>query len=165
MEKKHGYYLLGNRKLKDGGEDFRYSDTVRLSGSDKVLNLKNFKKDATLNLFKSTNQERIHPSFHSLSLSSFPYHIKDYLYSSIVDAQENYYCQAKVNAVKDDMRAKVTTVEQILPLEALHVERGWDTKIPQSSGPPIKVGDEVVHKKLGDIMERFATTASSLEAE
>ncbi|GJU47556.1 hypothetical protein Tco_1204822 [Tanacetum coccineum] len=30
---------------------------------------------------------------------------------------------------------------------------------------PCKVGDEVVHKKLGDRMERAATTASSLEAE
>ncbi|GKC49198.1 hypothetical protein Tco_1071943 [Tanacetum coccineum] len=37
---------------------FRYSDTVRLSRSDEVLKLKNFKKDATLKLFKSTNQER-----------------------------------------------------------------------------------------------------------
>ncbi|GJV62630.1 uncharacterized mitochondrial protein-like protein [Tanacetum coccineum] len=46
-----------------------------------------------------------------------------------------------------------------------HVKRGQDTKIPQSSGPPIKVGDEVVHKELGDRMERAATTASSLEAE
>ncbi|GJW39460.1 hypothetical protein Tco_0065305 [Tanacetum coccineum] len=46
-----------------------------------------------------------------------------------------------------------------------HVKRGWDTKIPQSSGPLIKVGDEAVHKELGDRMERAATTASSLEAE
>ncbi|GKB21914.1 hypothetical protein Tco_0855837 [Tanacetum coccineum] len=46
------------RILKDGGGDFRYSDTVRLSRSDKVLKLKNFKKDATLKLSKSTNQER-----------------------------------------------------------------------------------------------------------
>ncbi|GJU48017.1 putative ribonuclease H-like domain-containing protein [Tanacetum coccineum] len=46
-----------------------------------------------------------------------------------------------------------------------HVKRGRDTKIPQSSGPPIKVGDEAVHKELGDVMERAATTASSLEAE
>ncbi|GKC00679.1 hypothetical protein Tco_0986815 [Tanacetum coccineum] len=36
--------LLDHRKLKDGGEE--------------VLKLKNFKKDATLKLFKSTNQER-----------------------------------------------------------------------------------------------------------
>ncbi|GJT17668.1 ribonuclease H-like domain-containing protein [Tanacetum coccineum] len=48
---------------------------------------------------------------------------------------------------------------------ATHVKRGWDTKIPQSSGPPEKVGDEVVHKEFGDIMEKAATTASSLEAE
>ncbi|GKF27192.1 hypothetical protein Tco_0083086, partial [Tanacetum coccineum] len=50
-----------------------------------------------------------------------------------------------------------------LPLK--HVKRGQDTKIPQSSGPPVKVGDEAVHKELGDRMERAATTASSLEAE
>ncbi|GJS35227.1 hypothetical protein Tco_0533609 [Tanacetum coccineum] len=40
-------------------------------------------------------------------------------------------------------------------------KRGRDTKIPQSGGPPIKVGDEAVHKELGDRMERAATTASS----
>ncbi|GJR79651.1 hypothetical protein Tco_0150436 [Tanacetum coccineum] len=37
--------------LKDGGEEC-------LSRSDEVLKLKNFKKDATLKLFESTNQER-----------------------------------------------------------------------------------------------------------
>ncbi|GJS65983.1 hypothetical protein Tco_0680547 [Tanacetum coccineum] len=36
-----------------------------------------------------------------------------------------------------------------------------DTKIPQSGGPRIKVGDEAIHKELGDRMERAATTASS----
>ncbi|GJW58975.1 putative ribonuclease H-like domain-containing protein, partial [Tanacetum coccineum] len=46
-----------------------------------------------------------------------------------------------------------------------NVKRGRDTKIPQSSGPPVKVGDEAVHKELGDRMERDATTASILEAE
>ncbi|GJT02736.1 putative ribonuclease H-like domain-containing protein [Tanacetum coccineum] len=46
-----------------------------------------------------------------------------------------------------------------------HVKRGRDTKIPQSSGPPVKVGDEAVHKELGDRMERAAITASNLEAE
>ncbi|GJR68141.1 putative ribonuclease H-like domain-containing protein [Tanacetum coccineum] len=40
-------------------------------------------------------------------------------------------------------------------------KRGRDTKIPQSGGPPEKVGDEAVHKELGDRMERAATTASS----
>ncbi|GJR43162.1 putative ribonuclease H-like domain-containing protein [Tanacetum coccineum] len=46
-----------------------------------------------------------------------------------------------------------------------HVKRGQDIKIPQSSGPPIKVGDEAVHKELGDRTKRAATTASSLEVE
>ncbi|GJT98089.1 hypothetical protein Tco_1093607 [Tanacetum coccineum] len=46
-----------------------------------------------------------------------------------------------------------------------HVKRGQDTKIPQSSGPPVKVGDEVVHKELGDRIEGATTIASSLEAK
>ncbi|GJR33147.1 hypothetical protein Tco_1109379 [Tanacetum coccineum] len=44
-------------------------------------------------------------------------------------------------------------------------KKGQDTKIPQSGSPPEKVGDEAVHKELGDKMERAATTASSLEAK
>ncbi|GJT65816.1 zf-CCHC domain-containing protein [Tanacetum coccineum] len=57
--------LPDHRILKDGGEvkefqrSFCHSDTERLSRSDEVLKLKNFKKDATLKLFKSTNQERL----------------------------------------------------------------------------------------------------------
>ncbi|GJZ81908.1 putative ribonuclease H-like domain-containing protein [Tanacetum coccineum] len=58
---------------------------------------------------------------------------------------------------------------QFLSLEALfegrHIKKGRDTKIPQSSGPPDKVGDEAIHKELGDRIERVATTTSSLEAE
>ncbi|GJX90716.1 hypothetical protein Tco_0344042 [Tanacetum coccineum] len=58
--------LPDHRILKDGGEvvkskefqrSFCHSDTERLSRSDEVLKLKNFKKDATLKLSKSTNQE------------------------------------------------------------------------------------------------------------
>ncbi|GKA62434.1 hypothetical protein Tco_0761953 [Tanacetum coccineum] len=55
--------LSDHRLFKDGGgvkefqRSFRHSDTERLSRSDEVLKLKNFKKDATLKLFKSTNQE------------------------------------------------------------------------------------------------------------
>ncbi|GJV05320.1 hypothetical protein Tco_1338889 [Tanacetum coccineum] len=45
------------------------------------------------------------------------------------------------------------------------LQRGRDTKIPQSSGPLEMVGDEAVYKELGDRMERVATNASSLEAE
>ncbi|GKE28226.1 hypothetical protein Tco_1443610 [Tanacetum coccineum] len=35
----------------------------------------------------------------------------------------------------------------------------------KSGGPPKKVGDEAVHKELGDRVERAATTAISLDAE
>ncbi|GJZ37614.1 hypothetical protein Tco_0583805 [Tanacetum coccineum] len=38
-------------------QDFRYSDTARLSRSVEVLKLKNFKKDETLKLSKLSNQE------------------------------------------------------------------------------------------------------------
>ncbi|GJV52826.1 zinc finger BED domain-containing protein RICESLEEPER 2-like protein, partial [Tanacetum coccineum] len=65
-------------------------------------------------------------------------------------------------------KSQGTTVEQnSYPLYAClgHLKRGWDTKIPHSSGPSVKVGDEDVHKELGDRIERAATTASSLEAE
>ncbi|GJS81190.1 hypothetical protein Tco_0747731 [Tanacetum coccineum] len=44
---------LKDRRLgtnKDGNGDFRYSDTVRPSRSDEVLKLKNFEKDASLQL-------------------------------------------------------------------------------------------------------------------
>ncbi|GJX27432.1 putative ribonuclease H-like domain-containing protein [Tanacetum coccineum] len=44
-------------------------------------------------------------------------------------------------------------------------KRGRDTKVPQSGGPLLKVGDEAVHKELGDRIERAATTASSKDAE
>ncbi|GKC55462.1 ribonuclease H-like domain, reverse transcriptase, RNA-dependent DNA polymerase [Tanacetum coccineum] len=44
-------------------------------------------------------------------------------------------------------------------------KRGRNTKIPHSGGPLGKVGDEAVHKELGDRVERAATTAASLDAE
>ncbi|GJU41231.1 hypothetical protein Tco_1194188 [Tanacetum coccineum] len=44
-------------EVKEVQRSFRHSDTERLSRSDEVLKLKNFKKDATLKLSKSSNQE------------------------------------------------------------------------------------------------------------
>ncbi|GKB64685.1 putative ribonuclease H-like domain-containing protein [Tanacetum coccineum] len=64
-----------------------------------------------------------------------------------------------------DLLTKAFDVSRFNFLVASIGKRGWDTKIPQSGGPPIKVGDEVVHKELGDRMERAATIASSLEVE
>ncbi|GJY12318.1 retrovirus-related pol polyprotein from transposon TNT 1-94 [Tanacetum coccineum] len=71
QEKEQNWQLLERKKVneelrkvradphrfEDGGEDFCYSDTERLSQSDEVLKLKNFKKDETLKLSKSTNQD------------------------------------------------------------------------------------------------------------
>ncbi|GJW04970.1 putative ribonuclease H-like domain-containing protein [Tanacetum coccineum] len=64
-----------------------------------------------------------------------------------------------------DLLTKAFDVSRFKFLVASIGKRGRDTKIPQSGGPPIKVGDEAVHKELGDRMERAATTASCLEAE
>ncbi|GKA97157.1 hypothetical protein Tco_0825051 [Tanacetum coccineum] len=61
----HSSILTDSKILKDGGQvkefqrSFSHSDTERLSRSDEVLKLKNFKKDATLKLFKSTNHKRV----------------------------------------------------------------------------------------------------------
>ncbi|GJU28206.1 hypothetical protein Tco_1166827, partial [Tanacetum coccineum] len=40
-----------------------------------------------------------------------------------------------------------------------------DTQVSQPSGPTESVAHEAIHKELGDILVRAATTASSLEAE
>ncbi|GKD41078.1 hypothetical protein Tco_1261285, partial [Tanacetum coccineum] len=44
-------------------------------------------------------------------------------------------------------------------------KRGRDTEIPQSSGPPKKVGDEAVYTGEDDRVVRAATLATSLEVE
>ncbi|GJV58220.1 hypothetical protein Tco_1459225 [Tanacetum coccineum] len=49
--------LSDHRLFKDGGGDFRYSNTECLSQSDEVFKLMNLKKDVALKLSKSTNQE------------------------------------------------------------------------------------------------------------
>ncbi|GJV74243.1 hypothetical protein Tco_1494238 [Tanacetum coccineum] len=88
---------------------------------------------------------------------------------------EEVVSTAEVNAAATITIEEITLAQALAELrsakpkvvvqEPVHVKRGRDTKIPQSSGPLVKVGDETVHKELGDRMERAATTASSLEAE
>nr|GEW09635.1 hypothetical protein [Tanacetum cinerariifolium] len=46
-----------------------------------------------------------------------------------------------------------------------HQWKGQDTKIPQSSSPPKKIGDEAVYTREDDRVVRAATTTASLEAE
>ncbi|GKE08001.1 hypothetical protein Tco_1411552 [Tanacetum coccineum] len=65
--------------------------------------------------------------------------------------------EGQVSAVAPSHPQKTQTPRQ--------AKRGRDTEIPQSGGPPEKVGDEAVHKELGDRVERATTTAASLDAE
>ncbi|GJY19131.1 putative ribonuclease H-like domain-containing protein [Tanacetum coccineum] len=65
--------------------------------------------------------------------------------------------EGQVSAVAPSHPQKTQTPRQ--------AKRGQDTEIPQSGGPPEKVGDEAVHKELGDRVERVATTTAGLDAE
>ncbi|GKC24937.1 zf-CCHC domain-containing protein, partial [Tanacetum coccineum] len=77
------------------------------------------------------------------------------------------YEKRLIQVIKSRMDGRTCNIKQkyVMNHTPRKIKRGRDTKIPQSSGPPEKVGDEAVHKELGDRMERAATTASSLEAE
>ncbi|GJT68993.1 hypothetical protein Tco_1028279 [Tanacetum coccineum] len=59
--------------------------------------------------------------------------------------------------------------KKLIEVIKIHTDQNVDDLLTKafdvSSGPPEKVGDEAVHKELGDKIERAATTASSLEAE
>ncbi|GJR01584.1 putative ribonuclease H-like domain-containing protein [Tanacetum coccineum] len=72
----------------------------------------------------------------------------------------NYYGQSRIDERTSNIKHKCVMYQT-----PRKIKRGRDTKIPQSSGPLKKVGDEAIHKEMGDRMERAATTASSLEAE
>ncbi|GJT22477.1 putative reverse transcriptase, RNA-dependent DNA polymerase [Tanacetum coccineum] len=95
--------------------------------------------------------------------------------NTIRDKFGNKTGSCKVNATRQDkhieymsrMDGRTCNIKQkcVKSQTPRQAKRGRDTKIPQSGGPPEKVGDEAVHKELGDRMERAATTASSLEAE
>ncbi|GJS62265.1 uncharacterized mitochondrial protein-like protein [Tanacetum coccineum] len=97
----------------------------------------------------------------------------NFMHSMInIDNNRDCYDKKLIQVVKihtdhnfADLLTKALDVGRLGILSIWQIKRGRDTKIPQSSGPPEKVGDEAVHKELGDRMERAATTASSLEAE
>ncbi|GKB32488.1 hypothetical protein Tco_0871889, partial [Tanacetum coccineum] len=61
------------------------------------------------------------------------------------------------------MGTKVATVFQFLSIKALF--EGRTPRYLSLVVPLTKVGDEAIYKELGNIMERAATAASSLEAE
>ncbi|GJY69290.1 hypothetical protein Tco_0472272 [Tanacetum coccineum] len=85
--------------------------------------------------------------------------------SSFVESSLNVDKETVFPVDKKVELAKPKNHEKPVKRSVRNVKRGRDTKIPQSSGPFVKVGDEAVHKELGDRIERAATTASSLEAE
>ncbi|GJR43308.1 hypothetical protein Tco_1311411 [Tanacetum coccineum] len=68
-----------------------------------------------------------------------------------------------------EVLSQVTTVAASQPPKDPNTyrrtKRGRNTKVPQSSGSPNKVGDEAINEEMFDSVERAATTASSLEAE
>ncbi|GJT55988.1 putative ribonuclease H-like domain-containing protein [Tanacetum coccineum] len=70
----------------------------------------------------------------------------------------------RISIAEEQVPAVATSYPQKtqIPRQA---KRSRDTEIPQSGGPPKKIGDEVVYKELGDRVERAATTAASLDAE
>ncbi|GJR68016.1 hypothetical protein Tco_0014081, partial [Tanacetum coccineum] len=86
---------------------------------------------------------------------------------------KNYYCQATFNAVEMTWASKLQLLTKFLSLEALfkgrqllNTTKSMDERICYIKMVPLtKVADEVVHKELGDRMERAATTTSSLEVE
>ncbi|GJS23406.1 putative ribonuclease H-like domain-containing protein, partial [Tanacetum coccineum] len=88
--------------------------------------------------------------------------IKAFDVSSIRDKFGN-----KTGSCKSRMDGRACNIKQkcVKSQTPRQAKRGQDTKIPQSGSPPEKVGDEAVHKELGDKIERAATTASSLKAE
>ncbi|GJZ08265.1 hypothetical protein Tco_0542548, partial [Tanacetum coccineum] len=105
------FNLSDHRILKDGGEDFRYSDTVRLSRSDEVLKLKNFKKDATLKLSKSTNQERyehVGPEVTSPQDGKISRWQRDYAWSMISSCSRSQ-CQIQVQGTSSIQKSMITT--------------------------------------------------------
>ncbi|GJY29214.1 retrovirus-related pol polyprotein from transposon TNT 1-94 [Tanacetum coccineum] len=113
--------LPDHRILKDGGEvkefqrSFCHSDTVRLSRSDEVLMLKNFKKDAALKLFKSTNQERCSRS-HSRQAKEQAQDLK----SMITTSKHKLMIEVKQ---AQDLKSMITTSNHKLMIE---VKRAQD---------------------------------------
>ncbi|GJV78632.1 hypothetical protein Tco_1514502 [Tanacetum coccineum] len=112
-------------KVKEFQRSFRHSDTERLSRSDKVLKLKNFKKDGSLKLFKSTNHERyehVGPEVTSSQDGKVNKMAKrDYAWLMISRCSRSHSRQAKEQA--QDLKSMITTSNHKLMIE---VKRAQD---------------------------------------
>ncbi|GJT57154.1 hypothetical protein Tco_0992208 [Tanacetum coccineum] len=101
-------------KDKEFQRSFCHSDTEHLSRSDEVLKLKNFKKDATLKLFKSTNQERyehVGPEVTSLQDGKvYKMAKRDYAWLMISRCSRSHiHIQVKVKGMCSSLKVKITT--------------------------------------------------------
>ncbi|GKB36569.1 hypothetical protein Tco_0881511 [Tanacetum coccineum] len=101
-----------------------HSDTERRSRSNEVLKLKNFKKDATLKLFKSTNQERydhVGPEVTSSQDGKVNKMAKrDYAWLMISRCSRSHSRQAKEQA--QDLNSMITTSNHKLMVEVKDYE-------------------------------------------
>ncbi|GKE07342.1 putative ribonuclease H-like domain-containing protein [Tanacetum coccineum] len=84
--------------------------------------------------------------------------LKIHTYHNVADLLTKAF---DVSSIRDKFRNKTGSCKVNAARQTKHIEY----MIPQSGGPPEKVGDEAVHKEFGDRMERAATTASSLKAK
>ncbi|GKD78818.1 hypothetical protein Tco_1341439, partial [Tanacetum coccineum] len=92
-------------------QGFRYSDTTHLSQSVEVLKLKNFKKDATLKLSKSTNQERyehVGPEVASSQVGRVSRWQRDYTWWMISRCSRSP-CQIQVQGTSSIQKSMITT--------------------------------------------------------
>ncbi|GKE53470.1 hypothetical protein Tco_1488626, partial [Tanacetum coccineum] len=104
------------------------------------------------------NVAKIRPNaFQELhSPSRRPFYQQTALKNKILNNKVNI---VKVNSINTAKGKRVTSVVREQEINAVKSKACWVWR------PKIKVGDEAVHKELGDRMERAATTTSSFEAE
>ncbi|GJX52262.1 hypothetical protein Tco_0280631 [Tanacetum coccineum] len=111
-------------RLKGRRISFRHSDVERRSRSDEVLKLKNFKKDAILKLFKSTNQERYEHVGPEVTSSQdgkvYKMAKRDYAWLMISRCSRSHSRQAKEQA--QDLKSMITTSNHKLMIEVKDYE-------------------------------------------
>ncbi|GJU53596.1 putative ribonuclease H-like domain-containing protein [Tanacetum coccineum] len=109
-------------------------------------------------LFGSTNKEllQVQQKEDGIFISQDKYVakiLKKFNYSDVESASTPVDLEKPLVKDEDADDVDVKHIEYLilnaLPLK--HVKRGRDTKIPQFSGPLIKVGDEAIHKELATI--------------
>ncbi|GJW30102.1 hypothetical protein Tco_0046977 [Tanacetum coccineum] len=120
-------------------QDFRYSDTARLSRSVEVLKLKNFKKDATLKLSKSSNQEwyeHVGPEVASSQDGKVSRWQRDYAWLMISRCSRSQ-CQIQVQGTSSIQKSMITTTYS--PEKVKKVVQRAATIAEAESGSKIKV--------------------------